>query len=327
MSGIAVAITAGHQRAADRIDTSSLEEVIFEVTSTALQRAGLTAAGVDAVVISGYDQTDGRIISCMVTVGAAAGVGKNVTTLASAPEHGFAYAVLRLLSGQARNVLVVGWSKPSESVYPEHGELVGADPFLVRPIGMNRTIAAALQASVHAPPASPGTTYTAWPLTQADCQPHADGVCAMVLEAVPAGVSPDRAVAWVRGVGWAMDRYSMGDRDDLEAGGLDAAVRQALTQAGADFGPVDSVDAFTVGAPNERRVAERVVTALGDAQTTVYASSDVLNPDFAAGLFAVWRAAERVMTPGTSHRAAAVSTLGFAAQGSTVVLLSDTVGA
>lgn len=319
-----VVITAGHHSSADRVDDRSLEELIFASTSAAIARAGLTAEQIDAVVISGNDQTDGRIISCMVTTGAAAGVGKNVTTVASAPEHAFTYAVMRLLAGQGRNVLVAGWSKPSESVHPEHAELVSADPFFIRPIGMNRQIAAALQASVHARPADSETSYLAWPLTAGVAGGHADGVCALVLEARES--SDRRPGAIVRGMGWAMDRYDLGDREDRTAGGFDQALQRAVVQAGPTYGPVDSVDAFAVGAANERRIVERTVSSIGSSDTAMHSSEEELNPDFAAGLFTIWRAARRVLpdaAPGPVVRAAAVATLGFAAQGTTVVLLSD----
>jgi hypothetical protein len=324
-----VVVTAGHHVVGARIESRSLEELIFEATSSAIAKAGLAPGQVDSVVISGNDQLDGRIISCMVTAGAAAGVGKNITTMASAPEHAFAYAVLRLLSGQGRNVLVVGWSKPSESVSPEHAELVSADPFFVRPIGMNRVLAAALQASLDAPaPESSDSPFVAWPLTTNDCQGHADGVCAMVLEVRQE--DDHRPGARVRGVGWAMDRYDLGDREDLVAGGLDAAMRQATRQAGSSFGAVDSIDAFAFGAPNERRVVERAVSTMGGADTVAHSSAAEENPDFAAGLFTIWRAVRRVTAadgPSTVRTAAAVATLGFAAQGSTVVLLSDAMEA
>ena len=326
-----VVVAAGHHVASDRIETASLEELIFKTSSIAIARAGLTPEDVDAVVISGNDQTDGRIISCMVTAGAAAGVGKNVTMIASAPEHAFAYAYLRLLSGQGTNALIVGWSKPSESVFPEHAELVSADPFLVRPLGMNHVIASALQASalMHreadpTPVTSTDNAYVAWPLTADSYHEHADGVCAMVMELRDA--TDARPGAWVRGVGWAMDRYDLGDREDLEAGGLDAAMLQASKQAGPSFGPIDTLDTYAVGAPNERRLAARLAGSLGSDTTQVFSSQTEPSPDFAAGLFAIWRAAQRVLDSGRTgarHDAAAVATLGFASQGSTVVLLSD----
>ena len=282
-----VVVAAGHHVASDRIETASLEELIFKTSSIAIARAGLTPEDVDAVVISGNDQTDGRIISCMVTAGAAAGVGKNVTTIASAPEHAFAYAYLRLLSGQGTNALVVGWSKPSESVFPEHAELVSADPFLVRPLGMNHVIASALQASalLHreadpTPVTSTDNAYVAWPLTADSYHGHADGVCAMVMELRDA--TDPRPGAWVRGVGWAMDRYDLGDREDLEAGGLDAAMLQASKQAGPSFGPIDTLDTYAVGAPNERRLAARLAESLGSDTTQVFSSQTEPSPDFAA---------------------------------------------
>ena len=61
-----IVVTAGHHAAAVRVEDRSLEELIFASTSAAIAKAGLTPDQVDAVVISGNDQTDGRIISCMV---------------------------------------------------------------------------------------------------------------------------------------------------------------------------------------------------------------------------------------------------------------------
>lgn len=335
-----VVVAARAHVAGERIEDASLEELIFDAASRAVASAGLTPAEVDGVVLSGNDQTDGRIISCMVTTGAAGGVGKNVTMVASAPEHAFAYACLRLLSGQGRNALVVGWSKPSESVHPEHAELVSADPFYVRPVGMNAAIAAALQGSalqastpsggVSGPAsggggAGEGDTYVAWPLTRDSVHGHADGVCALVLERREAGDTRPGAV--VRGVGWAMDRYELGDREDPGAGGLAAALALASRQAGPEYGPVDTLDTYAAGAPGEQHLADRLVAQLGDERTLVFSSRGEPSPDFAAGLFAIERAVVRVLqsaADGVGHAAAAACTLGLAGQGTTLVLLSTT---
>jgi hypothetical protein len=75
-------------------------------------------------------------------------------------------------------------------------------------------------------------------------------------------------------------------------------------------------------------MTQRVVENIGNSDTLVNSSGDYLNPDFAAGLFTIWRAAEGLLERDQDlvpHSAAAVVTLGFAAQGTTVVLLSDSL--
>src|SRR5690606_35595100 len=124
-----------------------LEEMVFAASTEVLARAKVTRDEVGSIVISANDQTDGRVISCMVGAGPAGGVHHDVMMIAASGEHALIYAYLRLLAGEGSTVLVVGWAKPSESVHPDHAELVSAEPYVLRNIGMNQTIAAALQAS------------------------------------------------------------------------------------------------------------------------------------------------------------------------------------
>src|SRR6185312_5459199 len=155
------------------VDDKSLEEMIFDGAQRTVADAGLTLDDVDAVVVSGTDQVDGRVISVMVTSGAAAGVGRDLTMIASSGEHALIYGYLRLLAGQGRNVLVLGWGKPSESIAPDHAQLVAAEPFILRPTGMNDTVDAALQASAIEHARSSGRAveqrdFTCWPLARED---------------------------------------------------------------------------------------------------------------------------------------------------------------
>jgi hypothetical protein len=312
-----------------REEGRSLEEMIFETSHRALAAAGLTAADVGGVVLSGNDQTDGRVISCMTSAGPAGGVGRDVTMIASSGEHALVYGWLRLRSGQGETVLVVGWGKPSESVSPEHAELVSAEPYVLRAVGMNDTIAAALQASRWAAPGAPPAAddVVAWPLTAADLPARADCVYAAVLaveSAVPAGAST--GPAWIRGAGWSTDRYEPGARDPAAQAALHAAL--AHLDRGDDPVPAASWEAVEIAAPSEPAVAHAASALDLPAGTPVNASGslrDAPAPAHVAGLARLLAAATTV-SEGRAGVAAGIGFNGFAGQGATVMVFGrDTV--
>ncbi|MGH3383882.1 MAG: thiolase family protein [Nocardioidaceae bacterium] len=262
VQGIAV-VGVHHTPARREVTDQSLEEMVFAAARGALTDAGLTIEDIDSVILSTTDQVEGRVIESMVTNGAAGGVGRDVTTIASAGEHAFTYAYLRLRAGQASRALVVVWSKESESVDPTHADLLGAEPFTLRPLGMTSVVAAGLQASAyahrhgldaevvrnvravraHAAFESYGlddrdTTdlrsgqLAAWPLTMGDLPRGCDIACAVVLsvaESVTSGQTP----AWITGVGWVTERYDLGERDLSRFEALEGAARMALGEDGS----------------------------------------------------------------------------------------------
>ncbi|MDX6631286.1 MAG: hypothetical protein QOH00_3532 [Gaiellales bacterium] len=266
-SRIAV-VGAHHTPLTRRQDAQSLEEMIFEATRGALADAGLTIDDIDGIVLATSDQVQGRVIESMVTNGAAGGVGKDVTTLASAGEHSLVYAYLRLLAGQGQRLLVVTWGKPSESVDPSHAALVEADPFFLRPLGMRATVAAGLQGSryvtrhgldrdairaVRAARAKAGSAagapaadtaddgaMVAWPLTTSDLPVAVDVAAALVLVTEDA-VTEQQSPAWVIGVGWSTDGYDLADRDISQFNALAAATERA-TRDGISVRRADVVE-------------------------------------------------------------------------------------
>lgn len=270
VSGIAV-VGVHHTPVRAEVTDQSLEEMVFEAARGALADAGLAIEDIDSVVLSTTDQVQGRVIESMVTNGAAGGVGRDVTTIASAGEHAFTYAYLRLRAGQARRALVVVWSKESESVDPTHADLLGAEPFMLRPLGMTSVVAAGLQASAYVqrygldPEAvrevrevralAASRAYgvddladdplsgqpSAWPLTKGDLPRGCDVACAVVMGVADA-VTSEHTPAWVTGVGWITDRYDLGERDLTRFEALEAAARMAL---GGD-GSARNVDAVEV---------------------------------------------------------------------------------
>lgn len=260
VSDKAIAVVgAYHTPLGRQVYDQSLEEMVFQAARGALADANLTIEDIDAVILSTTDQVEGRVIESMVTNGAAGGVDRDVTTLASAGEHAFIYGYLRLLAGQGRRVLAVVWSKESESLDPAHADILGAEPFLLRPLGMTSSAAAGLQASAYAARYGLDTDavrtvrttrsraaerahgllaedeavspLVAWPLTGADLPRSCDVATAVVMvlgEEVTSGQSP----AWVKGVGWSMDRYDLGERDLSQFSALQEAARMAFGTEG-----------------------------------------------------------------------------------------------
>lgn len=318
-----VAVLSIHNDVVEREERRSLEEMIFQASRAALEQASLDRSELDGVVLSGNDQVDGRVISCMPSAGPAGGVDLDVTMIASSGEHALVYGYLRLLSGQGNNVLVVGWGKPSESVHPDFAELVSAEPYMLRAIGMNDTLAAALQASTwtSGSDAADGE-FVSWPLTRGDLPARCDGVYAAVL-AVEGSFELGREIAWVHGAGWSTDRYEIGARD--------LGVQTALTKAkehlaAADLQPRDWTS-VEIAAPSEPAVAAAGTTlGLGDGTVVnrTGALADSPAPAHVAGLDRMLAAANSVgqgrSSTGTPAVAAGVGLNGFAGQGATVMV-------
>ncbi|MGW4393364.1 hypothetical protein [Streptomyces sp. NPDC004685] len=320
-----VAVLAIHTNVVEREEHRSLEEMIFQASRTALEQAGIDHSGLDGVVLSGNDQADGRVISCMPSAGPAGGVDLDVTMIASSGEHALVYGYLRLLSGQGDSVLVVGWGKPSESVHPDFAELVSAEPYLLRAIGMNDTLAAALQASTWVTDAPAQGDAVSWPLTREDLPARCDGVYAAVL-AVEGSFEPGRELAWIHGAGWSTDRYEMGARD--------LGVQTALTKAkdhlaSAGLRP-DDWTSVEIAAPSEPAVvAARATLGLGE-HTAVNGTGSLASspaPAHVAGLARMLAAAGSVGRRGSSTGspavAAGIGMNGFAGQGATVMVFGE----
>jgi hypothetical protein len=322
-----VAVLSIRSDVIEREEDRSLEEMIFQASRDALKQAGLDRFVLDGVVLSGNDQVDGRVISCMPSAGPAGGVDHDVTMIASSGEHALVYGYLRLLSGQGENVLVVGWSKPSESVHPDFAELVSAEPYILRAIGMNDTLAAALQASIWAKgaKAEAGDTVS-WPLTRDDLPARCDAVYAAVL-AVEGSFESGREIAWVHGAGWSTDRYELGARDLAEQ----TALKQAASQlASSGVAGADAWTAAEIAAPSEPAVRAAAATLGLAAGVTVNGSGTLAGspaPAHVAGLARMLAAAGSLdradAWTGRQAVAAGIGLNGFAGQGATVMVFGE----
>ncbi len=253
---------------------SELAEMIFEVTSGALEDARLTIKDIDSVVLAAHDLIDGRSITSMLTAPPAGCHMKDEIRLGDDGAFAVALAWMRLLSGEFNTSLVVSWSKLSEGDFDAITSL-NFDPMFYRPMGFNYVTAHALQAMRFM--ARSGVTETqaakvtvknrsnarnnplaqlresvsidevlaskllAWPLKELDLPPATDGACAMVIT-TEENVKPSNGqVAWIKGVGWANDTYYLGDKELGELPSLGMAAKQAYQMAGIED-PLKQID-------------------------------------------------------------------------------------
>lgn len=308
----------------------SLEEIIFDASKKVLDSLGLTIEDIDSLVLAGQDEIDGRVISIMPSSGPAGGVGKDTTLIASSSDHALIYGYLRLLAGQGKNVLVMGWAKPSESVDPDRAELMSCEPFLLRQIGMNNTIAAALQASKlvsQGLDTSNSTGKSAWPLGDRDLPARGDSVYALVL-AVEGSFTPGDEIAWIEDAGWTTMSYELGARDINDFSALKIAIEQISNRS--PHATSKNWDAIEIAGDSEyvvRSVSREFELKSGVEINKSGALADLPTSPFVSGLARMVMAVDRIKhLPKGGNMVAGIGFNGFAGQGAAVVVFNGSKG-
>lgn len=327
--GIAVIATASVE--IHHETSKSLEEMIFETSKRALNSLGLAAGDIDAFVLGGNDQVDGRVISIMPSTGPAGGVNHDTTMIASSSEHALIYGYLRIMAGQSKRVLVASWAKPSESVDPDRAELVSAEPYLLRSVGMNETISAALQASrfLNGKVVNTNEKFVAWPLTRKDLPGRGDSVHVVIL-AQEGSFEVESQFAWICDAGWATSSYELGARDLANFESLKIACNQ-ITQRNLGSSP-ENWNAVEIGASSEyavNAVTEFLQLKVGISVNASGCLSDQFTSPFVLGLSRMMRAIEVTKNAKSSkdrYLAAGIGFNGFAGQGAAVMVFSNTKG-
>jgi len=177
----------------------------------------------------------------------------------------FSYAIMRILSGSYDSALVLGVCKGSEN--PENDMLTHffTDPFYQRQIGLNETIAAALQKreymdrygiteeqcagvvvknlgnALRNPYAHIkkkveiddvlASEVVMDPLRSMECAPKSEGIIAMLLAKEDLAKKLTDKPVWFKGYGSSIDKFYLGDRDLLD-GQLKTAAMRAYDVAG-----------------------------------------------------------------------------------------------
>jgi len=236
--------------------------LVYRASKGALTQAGLSPT----VVTCSSDYWQGMGCSNVFYYEAAAAYLKDSPKAEGDSAIAFIYACMRVLSGVHRTALAVAVSKDSEAPPLATLSNLACDPFYLRPLGMEETAAAGLQASlslerygvgqellarvsrrnlrsaIYNPDAHRRGDYSeaeimaspvvAEPLRALHCPPSSDGACAILLADEETARQLHPEPVWVLGFGWAAEGYDLGERDLLATAALREAAREAYSRAG-----------------------------------------------------------------------------------------------
>ena len=243
----------------------TIREMVYEVTFQVLQQAGLRREDLGTIISASSDFWQGTGCSDSLHYDAAGAYLKSSPKVDEDSAMAFMYAFMRMLSGHYETALVVGVTKGSEIPSPQTLTHLYTDPFFQRPVGLEDTACAAMQAqlllgksltteehiakvaakNLNNPLRNPlahrrrkisaeevlASPVLAYPLRELECATSSDGACAVLL------ASEDRArklcprPVWVKGVAWGSDGTYLGDRDLLR-GPLKKVAKKAYEMAG-----------------------------------------------------------------------------------------------
>jgi acetyl-CoA C-acetyltransferase len=239
---------------------------VFKISKEVLDKSGITRDDVGTVISASSDVFHGGM-SCANSYYWDAGAAflKNGSRQDGESLFAFIYAVMRILSGNYDTALVLGVCKGSEN--PENDVLTHffTDPFYQRQMGLNETIAAALQKREYMDrygiteeqcagvvvknlKNALGNPYAHVkkkvdlddvlasevvmdPLKKMECAPKSEGIIAMVLAKEELAKKLTDKPVWFKGYGSSIDGFYLGDRDLLE-GELPNAAKRAYDAAG-----------------------------------------------------------------------------------------------
>lgn len=259
---IVVSEQTHHER---RKPDKNVEDLIYETVSGLIAKAGLSISDIDTVIGAGDDVLDGRSISNVFTAEYAGAFLKEESKIEDDGAFAAAYAFMRIASGSFDTAIVYGYSKGSDSS-PQYYSGMIADPFFLRPLGVEAITAAALQAgcyyqrfgvtesqaarvavknrrnAIGNPFAHIKGNYTvedvmaspqiASPVKRLDASPVTDGCCAVLLASDEAVKRFSLKPAWIDGLSFCTDAYYLGHRDLSVARSARKAAGKAYAMAG-----------------------------------------------------------------------------------------------
>ena len=239
---------------------------VFRVTKEVLDKAGLKRDDLGTVISASSDVFHGGV-SCASSYYWDAGGAflKNGSRQDGESLFAFIYAVMRILTGHFDTALVLGVCKGSENPDDDMLTHFFTDPFYQRQVGLNETIAAALQKREYMDSYGISDEQCAGvvvknlenalgnpyahvkkkvtvddvlasqvvmdPLKAMECAPKSEGMIAMLLAKEDLAKKLTDKPVWFEGYGSSIDKFYLGDRDLLE-GQLPNAAKRAYDAAG-----------------------------------------------------------------------------------------------
>ena len=261
-------------------------DMVYEVTTKAMDDAGYTLEDIDSVVTISNDFWDGRTISSMAIQEVAGAHDKNIATVEGDGTFGAFYGAMRVLGGN-KTTLVVAHSKGSEG-NPSFITNGMFDPIYQRPFGIEVISAAGLQANAYMNKYNITEEQCAMvsvknhdnarrnPLAQLpkkltvkdvmnsrkisdpiklwDCSPVTDGAAAIIIANEASAKKAKTTPVWIKGVAHCAEAYFLGDRDLTTSVSLKDAAARAYKMAGikdplSEIDVVELYDAFSYMEP------------------------------------------------------------------------------
>ena len=274
---VAIVGVAQTKYEAEKID-QTYAELVFEVVKKLHNELGITKDDVGSIITSSNDFNDGRTIADMAIQDAVGAVGKSESRVSGDGAFAYAYATMRILSGEYDTVLVVSHSKCSEiSQYLVNNSIF--DPYYQRALGLDQVSAAGLMANMYAnkygvteeqaakvavknrrnalnnPYAHLQKEVTvdevlnspmmAYPLKELDLPPFSDGAVAMLVTNKEKAREFTDTPVWLVGHANCTDAYYLGHRNMTELIGLELAAKEAYRMAGIK-NPIEEIDVAEV---------------------------------------------------------------------------------
>lgn len=288
-------------------------DLISRAVSGALKGSGLRIQDIDFVVDCGSDVLDGRSISNCGFLGALGAHHKEEARVEEDGLFGLIYAATKVAAGSAQAVLLVAYSKPSESSVADYYATL-TEPFYQRGIGVNHVVAAGLMANQYVtrydiadetlarvaarawqradansnvevlsvPTLSDimSAPFVADPLRLYELARPVDGAVAIVIATEEVARRVTTNPVWITGMGSSMDSHFLADRAPAELEACRVATTMALRRAGLSIDSIGLAEFSASSAATEAMVVEALGFAKPGEGAKVYlADGDVeFNP-------------------------------------------------
>jgi len=272
---VAIVDVAQTKHSAPYIKNLTVSDLVYIVVKELLEKTGASIEDLETIITSSSDYWQGSGCSNVFYFDAAGAYLKDSPKVEEDSALSFVYAFMRILSGHFDKALIVAVTKCSEAPSISDITRLNSDPFYQRPIGIEEVTAAGLQAqqyvsryklsdeiraeiavknyrnAINNPYAHRrmnltidevlGSEVLAYPLRRLEVADGSDGAVAVLIASEEAARKLTDTPVWIRGVGWSVDHYFLGDRDLLEVVSLREASERAYKMSGIRY-PTKQID-------------------------------------------------------------------------------------
>jgi acetyl-CoA C-acetyltransferase len=266
---VAIVDVAQTKHGAPYIRNLTVSDLVYIVVKELLEKTGISIEDLETIITSSSDFWQGSGCSNVFYFDAAGAYLKDSPKVEEDSALGFVYAFMRILSGHFDKALIVAVTKCSEAPSISDITSLNSDPFYQRPVGIEEVTAAGLQAqqyvsryklsdeiraeiavknyrnAINNPYAHRrmnltidevlGSEILAYPLRRLEVADGSDGAVAVLISSEEAARKLTDTPVWIRGVGWSVDHYFLGDRDLLEVVSLREASERAYKMSGIRY--------------------------------------------------------------------------------------------